>query len=88
MNSDKLLKSKEKGCAYSLKTVENWEQLSECTSENFQLEIDLHWGSGWIVQGETRIAYLSTHAFYESTHKQYEELLNKHGFNVKLKSWG
>lgn len=71
-----------------MKTVENWEQLNECTSENYQLEVDLHIGSGRIVQDGNYIAYLSTHTFYESTYKHSEELLNKYGFNVKLKSWG
>lgn len=70
-----------------MKTIENWEQLNECTSETHELEIDLEMGCGRISKDGEFVAYLSTHTFYESTYKHSEAVLNQCGFNVKLKSW-
>ena len=80
---DKLIKIVE------LKLISNWKELKQVPdSETHTLEIGEH--NGWIQSLETgkNEVYLSTHTFYGSTYKYSSHVLQKHGFNVQLKSWG
>lgn len=68
--------------------IEHWEELMDCKSATHTIEVDTHYGCGWILENGERIHYLSTHAFYGSMFKASTELLQTCGFNVSLKSWG
>ena len=70
--------------------IENWEDLSRCVSGTHRLEIDTHYGCGWIVdkENEENEHYLSTHTFYDSMYKHSTVILQKYGFDVELISWG
>ena len=72
------------------KFIRDWNDLVGLESENYRLEIDTEMGCGWIVP-KTEIGeinkYLSTHTFYGSSCKGYEELLKKCGFDVELNNW-
>ncbi|MBQ3543460.1 MAG: hypothetical protein IJA34_00485 [Lachnospiraceae bacterium] len=79
------------------KFIKNWEDLVGLESENYKLEIDLEFGSGWIVpKVETKETekdyykhhfYLSTHTFYGCKYKYSTEILQKFGFDVILDNW-
>lgn len=75
--------------------INNWKELKEQTSENYILEIDLEYGSGWIhpkdidpsTEHSRRSYYLSTHTFYNMSHEHETKKLQACGFNVKLANW-
>ena len=79
------------------KFIKDWNDLVGLESEHYKLAIDVDGGSGWIVPKiETEETekeyfkhhkYLSTHTFYGSVCKGYEELLQKCGFDVELNNW-
>lgn len=74
-----------------LPRIDSWEELSKCKSDTHILDIDLHYGCGWILPKNRKDSdkfYLSTHSFYASEYKHSTELLQRCGFNVSLKSWG
>ena len=76
------------------KMIKNWEELNQCTSKTHTLNINLEYGCGRIIPkiDNNKNAlngrhYLSTHAFYGSTHKESTALLQECGFNVVLSNW-
>lgn len=73
------------------KIIKDWKDLVGLESKGYYIEVDLHMGCGWIVPKEELSGhinyYLSTHTFYGSTYKSYEELLRKCGFDVEIVSW-
>ena len=70
------------------KLIETWEELEGCTSPTHEIEVDTEIGCGWIKENGENRYYLSTHTFYESMYESSTALLQRCGFNVKLKSWG
>lgn len=72
--------------------IQNWNDLVGLESTNYRLDINVDMGYGHIVpkdeSSDEYCPYLSTHAFYASSYKTYEAILQKYGFNVKLRSWG
>lgn len=71
-----------------MKTVENWEELEQCTSQTHEIKLDLEIGCGWIRKDGENKFYLSTHTFYESNYKASSKILQECGFDVQLSSWG
>ena len=73
------------------KIINGWDELEKCKSESHVLIIDNC--SGWIAENDAdkeawnQHHYLSTHSFYEETHKESTELLQRCGFNVVLANW-
>lgn len=80
------------------KKIRTWEEMDGMTSWDgrYRIEVELDNGCGYIVPTFPvedkdywkHYEYLSTHAFYEKTHKMYTEILQRFGFNVELVSWG
>lgn len=80
------------------KKVKAWEELDGLVSWDgrYKIEVDIEGGNGQIVptfevpDGEywDHCEYLSTHTFYEKTHRAYTAVLRRFGFNVELVSWG
>ncbi len=78
--------------------IKTWEELNGLVSWDgrYKIEVDIESGNGKIVptfevpDGEywDHYEYLSTHTFYEKTHKTYTEILRRFGFNVELVSCG
>lgn len=69
--------------------VSGWEDLVGMENENFRIEVDLHCENAWIrSKVDNMDYYLSTHTFYESTYAHSTRILQDHGFNVELVSWG
>ena len=75
------------------KLIKTWDELKECTSETHILEIDVEGGNGWV---HPKVSdkdswkghhYLSTHTFYEGTHKDSTEMLQACGFDVEIANW-
>lgn len=73
------------------KIIKNWPDLVGLESANYELKIDLDMGCGHIVQkdesSDLPSYYLSTHTFYGRSYLDYEQLLRKCGFDVKLITW-
>ena len=72
------------------KFIRDWNDLVGLESENYKLKIDIDMGCGWIIsktETDEINKYLSTHTFYGSSYKGYEELLRKCGFDVELNNW-
>lgn len=79
------------------RVIKTWTELVGLESENYYLDIDLKYGSGWIrpkVETEetkrdyyAHHVYLSTHTFYGSQYKQSTKLLQQYGFNVEIDNW-
>ena len=71
-------------------TIDGWKDLVGLESKTHYLDIDVYWGKGRIKSKETKksVVYLTTHTFYESGYKCYQRILRRHGFRVKLTSWG
>ena len=80
------------------KVIKSWEELDGLESEHYKIDVDLEYYSGWIrpkvETDETKTnywghhEYLSTHTFYEGSHKKYTDILQRFGFDVELESWG
>lgn len=74
------------------KLARNWNDLVGLESEHYRLDIDIDTGCGHIIPknelSEEYCPYLSTHTFYCGFYKTYEDILQKYGFNVKLRNWG
>lgn len=74
------------------KLIRNWDDLIGLESEQYKLDIDTEMGCSHIIPkdetSDLRIHYLSTHTFYASSYRDYEKLLWRCGFNVKLQPWG
>lgn len=69
--------------------VTGWEDLVGMENERFRIEVDLHYGNAWIrSKVDDSDHYLSTHAFYGSMYAHSTTILQDHGFNVELVSWG
>lgn len=78
--------------------IETWEELDGLVSRDgrYKIRVELDHGCGYIEptfevpDGEywDHHEYLSTHTFYEKTHKMYTDILQRFGFNVELVSWG
>ena len=73
------------------KLIRNWNDLVGLESEQYKLDIDTEMGCGHIVPKDEFSSlhshYLSTHTFYGSSYKDYEKLLWRCGFNIKLQPW-
>ena len=73
------------------KEIKDWNDLAGLESEDYRLDIDLDMGCGYIIPkdefSDRRQHYLSTHTFYDSRCKGYEDLLQICGFDVILQSW-
>lgn len=72
-----------------MKIIKDWKDLCGLENENYKLDIDLHFGGGWLRpknKDESPI-YLTTHSFYEEKAKYISKLLQSHGFDVELESW-
>lgn len=75
------------------KLISTWDELKECTSETYTLEIKRC--SGWVRPKNSKDDkdyfknnhYLSTHTFYGSQHEYSTKLLQQCGFNVRLANW-
>lgn len=80
------------------RVIKTWEELAGLESEHYKIDVDLKHYCGWIrpkvETDETEInywnhhEYLSTHTFYEGSHKYYTDILQMFGFDVELGSWG
>ena len=72
--------------------IKDWNDLIGLESDNYKLEINTDMGCGHIIPkddcSDEYCPYLSTHTFYASSYKYYENILQKYGFDIKLKSWG
>ena len=72
------------------KVVKDWDDLEGMENEHYYIKLGD--GNGWINPKDEDVDiygyYLSTHTFYEKSHKDYEGTLRKCGFDVKLESWG
>jgi hypothetical protein len=77
--------------AQVVKIIKNWNDLVGLESDKYTLDINLEMGCGRIIPkdpfSDEYRPYLSTHTFYGSCYKSYENVLRIHGFNVKLISW-
>lgn len=74
------------------KIIENWVDLVNLESPTHYLEIDLKYGSGWILpkanhEDQDDYFYLSTHSFYGSHFESATRVLHSYGFDVKLVNW-
>jgi hypothetical protein len=73
------------------KLIKTWEDLVGLESNKYRLEINIDLGYGYIVpkdgSSDDYGHYLSTHTFYSKSYKGYEQLLQKCGFDIKLKNW-
>lgn len=79
------------------KLIRDWNDLVGLESEKYKLEIDLKFGSGWIVPKEEteetendyhkHHKYLSTHTFYGKTYEYSTKLLQEFGFDVEIDNW-
>lgn len=74
------------------KLINTWEDLVGLESDKYKLEINTDLGYGHIIPKDDSSDeygyYLSTHTFYKKSYKGYEKLLQKCGFDIKLKNWG
>lgn len=69
--------------------INGWKDLIGLESENYQLEVDLNGGCGWLrskIDSDDDI-YLSTHTFYGRDYKEYTLILQECGFDVQLRNW-
>lgn len=73
------------------KLIRDWDDLTGLESEDYTISVDRYVGCGYIIPkdefSDKLTYYLSTHTFYESSYKSYEEILQMCGFDVELKSW-
>ncbi len=74
-----------------MKRIKDWNDLVGMENENYKIEVDLRYGSGWIRPKNNKDEfgyYLSTHTFYEMNYKHSTKVLQNYGFDVELESWG
>jgi len=73
------------------KLIRDWDDLADLESEYYTISVDRYVGCGYIIPkdefSDRRQHYLSTHTFYNSSCKGYEDLLQICGFDVVLQSW-
>lgn len=73
------------------KLIRDWDDLVDLESEYYTISVDRYAGCGYILPKDDFLDkpshYLSTHTFYESSYKSYEEILQMCGFDVILQSW-
>lgn len=73
------------------KLIRDWDDLANLESENYTISVDRYVGCGYILPkdelSDQPSHYLSTHTFYESSYKGYEEILQMCGFDVELVCW-
>lgn len=71
------------------KIAKGWLDLAGLESEHYYIEVNHYYGCGWIKAKDEAMPdhYLTTHTFYGSNYKFYEQLLRSCGFNVELVSW-
>lgn len=74
-----------------MKKIKDWADLVGMENENYKIEVDLRYGSGWIRPKNNEYEfgyYLSTHTFYGMNYKHSTKVLQSYGFDVELESWG
>jgi hypothetical protein len=84
--------SKSRKYNQATKLISTWEELSKCTSETYDIEIDVKGCNGSVTKKNSAFDYsndyyLSTHTFYGLNYRNSTRELQKRGFNVEIANW-